>query len=224
MAGSALALAAVCCCFLAAALVLCSWAGVVGRGGVGVGVGVGIGVFVGCLCILRAFLRRLRPLAPVLLSYVAGGGAFGVGGGVLGNGGKPGGGSTLRGGVGATLRDGIGSTLRGGVGSTLRGGAGMGDKVGAAVGLVGADGGGVGDTMLVSNVVRSSSAWTWLSVRGANGELFNGLLRASIMSCIPARTRSVEEASGMVTLVGNQAMVSQMCSRRVSHIHILKQR
>jgi hypothetical protein len=72
--------------------------------------------------------------------------------------------------------------------------------------------------MLVSSVVRSSKAWTWLSVWGAKGELLEGLMRA-----MPARMRLVDEAIGMVTLVGDQETVLQIRLRRVSHIHMVKQ-
>jgi hypothetical protein len=78
-----------------------------------------------------------------------------------------------------------------------------------------------GVAMLVRRAVRSRRAWTWLSVRGAIGELLDGLLRALTMSWMPARMRSVDEASGMVTLVGNQETVSQMRSRRVSQIQMV---
>jgi hypothetical protein len=78
--------------------------------------------------------------------------------------------------------------------------------------------------MLLSKVVRSCSAWTSLSVHGANGELVDGCVKASTISLIPARTRSVEEARGIVTLDGNQESVSVMRVHRVSQIQTVKQR
>ena len=39
------------------------------------------------------------------------------------------------------------------------------------------------------------------------------------MSLVAALMISVEEASDMVTLVGDQLSVSQICWRRVSYIH-----
>ena len=147
-------------------------------------------------------------------------------GGGAGMGAKPGGGSTLRGGaegaasMGRTIAV-AGSTLRAGaqggcssmgrtvlsVGSTLRDGAALG-----------------GAAMWLSKVVRSWSALTSLSVRGANGELADGCVKAWMISWIPARTRSVEEARGIVTLEGNQESVSVMRVRRVSQIQTVKQR
>jgi hypothetical protein len=38
---------------------------------------------------------------------------------------------------------------------------------------------------------------------------------------MPARIKSVDEAIGMASLVGNQEMVSQMRSARVSQTHTL---
>ena len=64
-------------------------------------------------------------------------------------------------------------------------------------------------------------AWTWLSVSGANGEPGDGLFRAATMLLMLARIRSLDDASGIVTLVGNQDTVSQMRSARVSHIQIV---
>jgi hypothetical protein len=58
---------------------------------------------------------------------------------------------------------------------------------------------------------------TWLSVRGARGEPGGGLFRAVVMSLRPARMRSLEEARGMVTCVGNNETVSTMRSVRKSH-------
>ena len=58
-----------------------------------------------------------------------------------------------------------------------------------------------------------------LSVRGAREDWADGFARAWIMSLAAALMMLVEEASGMVTLVGNQISVSQICWRLVSHIH-----
>ena len=49
-----------------------------------------------------------------------------------------------------------------------------------------------------------------LSVRGTRGDWSDGFARAWIMSFAVALMMSVEEASGMVTLVGNQLSVSQI--------------
>jgi hypothetical protein len=85
------------------------------------------------------------------------------------------------------------------------------------------DGAVVGGTaILLSKVVMSRSAWTLLSVRGAKGELLDRFVNAWTMSWMPVMTRSVEEAMGVVTFVGNQERVTVMHSRRVSHIHTLK--
>jgi hypothetical protein len=170
----------------------------------------------------RACFRCLRPLALVLLSYVAAGGVVGSWGRGSGNGEKPGGGSTLRGGAGPDC----GVTLGvGSMGATLRGGVGSG--VGTSVGGTGAGDGaglGAGVAMLVSRAVISLSACTWLSVRGASGELADGLFKAVTMSWMPASTRSVEDASGIVTFVGNHETVSQMRAQRVSQSQMVKQR
>jgi hypothetical protein len=83
-------------------------------------------------------------------------------------------------------------------GSTLRDGAAFG-----------------GAAMLLSNVA--------LSVHGAKGELVDGCVKAWTISLIPARTRSMEEARGIVTLDGNQDSVSVMRVRRVSQIQTVKQ-
>ena len=60
-----------------------------------------------------------------------------------------------------------------------------------------------------------------LSVRGDRGDWANGFSRAWIMLLATSLMMSVEEASGMVTLVGNQLSVSQIRWRQVSHIHAL---
>jgi hypothetical protein len=52
----------------------------------------------------------------------------------------------------------------------------------------------------------------------------DGCVKAWTISWIPARTRSVEEARGIVTLEGNHERVSVMRVRRVSHIQTMKQR
>ena len=58
-----------------------------------------------------------------------------------------------------------------------------------------------------------------LSVRGAKGDWANGFARAWIMSLDAALMMSLEEASGIVTLVGNRISVSQIRWWQVSHIH-----
>jgi hypothetical protein len=57
--------------------------------------------------------------------------------------------------------------------------------------------------MPVSNSVRFCKAVTWLSVRGAKDAAGDGCWRAVVMSFNAARMRSLEEARGMVTFVGN---------------------
>jgi hypothetical protein len=74
-----------------------------------------------------------------------------------------------------------------------------------------------GELRPVSRRESCCKAATWLSVRGASGEPGEGFWRASVMSCRPARIRSVEEARGMVTFVGNQEIVSAIRSARESH-------
>ena len=61
----------------------------------------------------------------------------------------------------------------------------------------------------------------YLSVIVARGDWANGFARAWIMSLAADLVMLVEEASGMVTLVGNQLSVSQIRWRQVSHIHAL---
>ena len=56
---------------------------------------------------------------------------------------------------------------------------------------------------------------------GANGEFGDGLHRAEEMSVKPAMMMSVEEASGMVTFVGNQETVSEMRSAWVANIQMV---
>ena len=75
--------------------------------------------------------------------------------------------------------------------------------------------------MPVRILVSCLRAWTWLSVSGANGDPGNGLFRAATMSLMLARIRSLDNASSIVTLVGNQDTVLQMHSTRVSHTQIV---
>ena len=60
-----------------------------------------------------------------------------------------------------------------------------------------------------------------LLVRGVRRDWAVGFARAWIMSLVADLMMLVEEASGMVTLVGNQLSVSQICWRQISHIHTL---
>ena len=76
----------------------------------------------------------------------------------------------------------------------------------------------------MSSVVRSWGAATWLSARGASGELAEGLEMALVRSMRLVRMRSLDEARGMVTFVGNHEMVSQIRSMRVSLIQTRWQR
>ena len=75
--------------------------------------------------------------------------------------------------------------------------------------------------MPVRILVSCLRAWTWLSVSGANGEPGNGLFRAATMLLMPVRIRSLDNASSIMTLVGNQDTVSQMCTACVSHTQIV---
>ena len=183
--------------------------------------GVGFGAnFVGCIVleaesglVVARFLcsRRLRlPVAPVLLSNVVrdvdGKGEnwtlFGAAGAMK---------STLRGGSGLCAWRGWGSTLRGATGF-----------LSASVRRVGASSekmvwGGL--ATVVRTRVNCSSASCKLSVSGAKVEPGDGFLRACMMSPMPARIRSFEDAIGIVTLVGNHTSVSQMREARVSHNH-----
>jgi hypothetical protein len=83
---------------------------------------------------------------------------------------------------------------------------------------------GTGVARPVSRVWMRWRVATWLSVRGARGEPADGMVIACVRSARLARMRSWEEARGMVTLVGNQEIVSQMRSARVSQIQTLWQR
>lgn len=74
--------------------------------------------------------------------------------------------------------------------------------------------------MLVRTVVSWCKAATWLLVRGGNGEPA-GLARACRMSVMPAKMRSLNEASSMVTLVGKHVTVLQTQLLRVSHIQMV---
>lgn len=75
--------------------------------------------------------------------------------------------------------------------------------------------------MLVSRVVSWKRAATWLSINGASGDLGDGLVRAASMSFMPARMRLLEEANGILTLVGNHVIVSHVWVACVSQIHTL---
>jgi hypothetical protein len=75
--------------------------------------------------------------------------------------------------------------------------------------------------MPVSNSVRFCKAVTWLSVMGAKDEAGDGCRRAVVMSYRAARIRSLEDAMGMVTFVGNHDMVSEIRPARVSSIQIV---
>jgi hypothetical protein len=78
-----------------------------------------------------------------------------------------------------------------------------------------------GAAMLLSKAVRLRSVWTSLSVRGAKGELLDGFVNAWMTSWIPAMTRSVVDARGIVTLEGNQDRVLVIWLRQVSHIQTM---
>jgi hypothetical protein len=73
----------------------------------------------------------------------------------------------------------------------------------------------------VSKSVRFCNAVTWLSVKGAKEAAGDGWLRAVVISVSAARIRSLEEARGMVTFVGNQETVSEIRSARVSSIQMV---
>jgi hypothetical protein len=76
--------------------------------------------------------------------------------------------------------------------------------------------------MPVSKSVRFCKAVTWLSVRGSTkDEAGDGCWRAVVMSCSAARIRSLEEARGMVTFVGNHDTVWEICPARVSSIQMV---
>jgi len=65
------------------------------------------------------------------------------------------------------------------------------------------------------------SAAPWLSVSGSSGELGDGFCRAEEILCIPAKTRSMDEAVGMGTLVGSHVRVSQIRWACVSVIQMV---
>jgi hypothetical protein len=114
-------------------------------------------------------------------------------------------------------------------GGTLRADAGLvgSEGDGARRGGTLRAGTGLAGTGVARPVRRVWMRWrvaTWLSVRGARGEPADGLAIACVRSARLARMRSLEEARGMVTLVGNQEIVSQMRSARVSQIQTLWQR
>ena len=115
------------------------------------------------------------------------------------------------GGVGGTL----GGDGAGGGAATLRSGLLVGGctSIGGEAVAMGASG-----QRPVSTSVMVLRAATWLSVTGASGEPGEGFWSALVMSCNAARMRSVDEARGIVTLVGNQESVSEMRVARVSHI------
>ena len=58
-----------------------------------------------------------------------------------------------------------------------------------------------------------------LSVRGDRGDWADGFARARILLLAIDLMISVEEASGIVTLVGNQLSISQIRWLKVSHTH-----
>ena len=78
--------------------------------------------------------------------------------------------------------------------------AGAGTSVGVSVG-------GQRWLSMEANVLMAADS---LSVRGARGYWYDGFARAWIMLLAAALMMSVEEASGLVTLVGNQLSVLQI--------------
>ena len=103
----------------------------------------------------------------------------------------------------STLRDGTEFAV---LGSTLR--------TGILVALV----------MLVRSSISRCKASMWLSGSVVLAVSVDGLLNAWAMILIPAIIWSFAVTCGMVTLVGNHEMVSQIRSLRVSQIHTLWQR
>ena len=69
--------------------------------------------------------------------------------------------------------------------------------------------------------MRLSKTATSLSVSGASGEPGEGFRSARTMSFAAAMTMSVDDAVGMVTVVGNQTTVSEIRSARVAVIQTL---
>ena len=95
-----------------------------------------------------------------------------------------------------TLRAGAAGLGLAGLG-TFRAGTGLWDEaMGASAGS--------GVARPVSRVVRSCRAATWLSARGASGELAEGLEMAVVRSCRLARMRPLDDARGMVTFLGKR--------------------
>jgi hypothetical protein len=118
----------------------------------------------------------------------------------------------------AGVGDGSGSTLVGGaagVGSVCSGGT----LGGSATGVGSACGIGV-ERRLVRTSARVLSVFVSLSVSGASGEPAEGCWRAWTMSLAPAITKSIDDARGMITCIGNQSRVSQVRSRRVSNAQV----
>ena len=63
---------------------------------------------------------------------------------------------------------------------------------------------------------------TWLSVNGIRESwLDDGFQRATVISVRLAKMRSLDEVRGMVTLVGNQEMVSEMHVELVANIQMV---
>jgi hypothetical protein len=113
-------------------------------------------------------------------------------------------------------------TLRGGDGGlsvgTLRVGAGELLSAGSAFACVVVW---VGVARPVKTVVSCLRLCTWLSVSGAKGEPGEGLLSARRMSRMPARIRSLDDASGIVSFLGNHDTVSHTRSVLVSQTQTL---
>eukprot|EP00980_Cylindrotheca_fusiformis_P012923 scaffold3231_cov111-Cylindrotheca_fusiformis.AAC.1 len=108
----------------------------------------------------------------------------------------------------------MGVTCRGaGVSATLRDGAGS--STGALLSFC---------IIVVMSSTNACSADLFASVSGAKGERGEGFLRALAMSIRAAKMRSLEELSGIWTLVGNQETVSQVRIARVSKIQMRQHR
>jgi hypothetical protein len=127
-----------------------------------------------------------------------------------------GGSTTLRGGaaVGGGVGGGTGVGSGGGGGSWFNGGVGCGTGVdcGASTLRTGAASGGDvvvwGTASPVSSVSSCCKAVSWLSVSRVSEDEGDGCWRARPMSLRVARIRSLEEARGILILVGNQEIVS----------------
>ena len=78
----------------------------------------------------------------------------------------------------------------------------------------------VGELLLNKMVLKARRAAT-SPVGGASVDRGDGFSIALIMSLTPARMRSAEDATGMVTLVGNHTSVSEIRSRLVFQIQTL---